>query len=242
MCEKYYSISPYAYCAGNPVNRIDPTGMVIDSTSQTQWNEQKQAVQNEIASLVKNNTNDENDDRIASLQGSLTNMETLENSDQVYSLAAASCDEGQVKLDVSTGKIVIEFKGTANFVHEVTHGAQYESGEIGFNKNTGRVVGQDLWDEASAYKAQYNYNPSSIRTVNNASEITPLWVQGITDSFGKNPYAPGGRANTGGSPLNANSGGAAVIYAYPAQLSLGFFMLMHNIKLSDFSNYKFNGR
>ena len=27
MCEKYYDISPYAYCAGNPVNRIDPDGM-----------------------------------------------------------------------------------------------------------------------------------------------------------------------------------------------------------------------
>jgi RHS repeat-associated protein len=27
LAEKYYSISPYAYCAGNPVNRIDPTGM-----------------------------------------------------------------------------------------------------------------------------------------------------------------------------------------------------------------------
>ena len=27
MAEKYYSTSPYAYCAGNPVNRIDPNGM-----------------------------------------------------------------------------------------------------------------------------------------------------------------------------------------------------------------------
>ena len=26
MCEKYYSISPYAYCAGNPVNLVDPYG------------------------------------------------------------------------------------------------------------------------------------------------------------------------------------------------------------------------
>ncbi len=26
LCEKYYSVSPYAYCAGNPVNRIDPDG------------------------------------------------------------------------------------------------------------------------------------------------------------------------------------------------------------------------
>ena len=27
LAEKYYHISPYAYCAGNPVNMIDPTGM-----------------------------------------------------------------------------------------------------------------------------------------------------------------------------------------------------------------------
>jgi len=27
LCEKYYSISPYAYCGGNPVNRFDPDGM-----------------------------------------------------------------------------------------------------------------------------------------------------------------------------------------------------------------------
>jgi len=27
LAEKYYSISPYAYCGGDPVNRIDPSGM-----------------------------------------------------------------------------------------------------------------------------------------------------------------------------------------------------------------------
>ena len=26
LCEKYYHISPYAYCAGNPVNLVDPDG------------------------------------------------------------------------------------------------------------------------------------------------------------------------------------------------------------------------
>jgi RHS repeat-associated protein len=30
MAEKYYNISPYAYCAGNPVRYIDPTGMEMD--------------------------------------------------------------------------------------------------------------------------------------------------------------------------------------------------------------------
>lgn len=27
LCEKYYHISPYAYCAGNPINAVDPNGM-----------------------------------------------------------------------------------------------------------------------------------------------------------------------------------------------------------------------
>ena len=30
LCEKYYHISPYAYCAGNPVNYVDPDGKRIE--------------------------------------------------------------------------------------------------------------------------------------------------------------------------------------------------------------------
>ena len=35
MADKYPSISPYAYCARNPIIFVDPNGMIIDSTSLT---------------------------------------------------------------------------------------------------------------------------------------------------------------------------------------------------------------
>ena len=31
LCEKYYSLSPYAYCAGNPVNIVDPDGTYLET-------------------------------------------------------------------------------------------------------------------------------------------------------------------------------------------------------------------
>lgn len=39
LCEKYYSVSPYAYCGNNPVNRIDPDGRdwYEDEDGNTMW-------------------------------------------------------------------------------------------------------------------------------------------------------------------------------------------------------------
>ncbi|MDR0939409.1 MAG: hypothetical protein LBN29_08670, partial [Mediterranea sp.] len=40
MMEKYYAVSPYAYCAGNPISRVDPDGRdwyIQESTGRAQW-------------------------------------------------------------------------------------------------------------------------------------------------------------------------------------------------------------
>ena len=33
MAEKYYPLSPYGYCAGNPVNVVDPNGCLVISSN-----------------------------------------------------------------------------------------------------------------------------------------------------------------------------------------------------------------
>ena len=93
LCEKYYSISPYVYCANNPVNRIDPDGR--------EWKEKKdeeiakqlqQQITSRDKSLAKqeqkikaqidkigNNTKlsaEKRDQQIAKQQGKLEDVQT----------------------------------------------------------------------------------------------------------------------------------------------------------------------
>jgi ribosomal protein L31 len=205
------------------VNFIDPTGMVIDSLSQKQWDNEKNRITKQRDKLENKNKNGRNNERIASLNNTLNVMGTAEQSIQVYSLSKANGNMGGVTLDTKTKAINISYTGTANFVHELGHVEQFESrwGHIGFDANSGQVLGQDIYDEVQAYRAQYAYDPSSvtglpsISTISSMQSILPAWVQGIKQPDGSLPYAPGGWANTGIAPVYINSTKADLIRAYP---------------------------
>jgi RHS repeat-associated protein len=222
LAEKYYSISPYAYCGNNPIKYVDPTGMEIEDTPES-WHAFYSALFSTYFTMLileQNNKNGKHDERIANLRSTLSTMNTVANSDQVYSFNQLK-DKGTpggIVYDPKTGKIIINYFSIANTIHEITHAGQFETGDIAFDSRTGNTLAQDVFDEVAAYQAQFAYSPSSVSDLTSTSvansfgTITPAWVQGLA---GGTLYVPGGTANTGIAPLNINSTRTDFINAYP---------------------------
>ncbi|WP_353097852.1 RHS repeat protein [Empedobacter brevis] len=239
MAEMYYSTSSYAFFDNNPVFWTDPTGMTIEPGSQKEWDRQTTRVERERDKLQGkiDRTTAKADrkgwsaeklagklgnlnERVSSLNNTISTFGALEESSQVYALNSRSSDNN-VSYDTSTGNVMINYSGTALFVHETTHAGQFESGDIAFDSNTGNSLVQDVFDEIAGYKAQFAYKPnsvsrlSSISTAKSFGGITSSWVQGLKDGGGNKPYMQGGSTNTGISPVNVNSTRDDLIKSYP---------------------------
>ena len=125
LAEKYYSISPYVYCMGNPVKFIDPTGMKVETGSMTK-NEQRE-YDKMIALLSRS-------DLFKTLYSALT------KSDNVYKISFGQTDKdksgnlvsGNFKPDSKTdGGSVTFLKGSTlnslSTTEELAHAYQNEN-------------------------------------------------------------------------------------------------------------------
>jgi len=192
LSDKYPNLTPYAYCANNPVKLVDPNGMEWETTEDqnkantlietaTKQKESKQQELNGLQDIAKPTNNQK--EQISSLkkeieyldQGieNITNMGNDQN--ETYHFKEVTGDGAVVKRD--NGVLDIEYSNNAMAWHETVHIGDYRSSpsEWGFDNNSylGTSEANFSKSEMKAYRSQFSFDNNSLQ-YSNGTHVSKL--------------------------------------------------------------------
>lgn len=127
LCEKYYHVSPYAYCGNNPVNRIDPDGRVIVFALNSS-DEFKNAYY-----LVTKYLTDNGCGNFLKILNDAKEIYTIKESDKNSFLWTNRLIEWNPNMGLDTGFAVLSPATRLN--HELDHAAEYQTKPNIFKNN-----------------------------------------------------------------------------------------------------------
>ncbi len=181
MSDKYPNLTPYAYCANNPVILVDPDGREVE------YNSNIDIIIISAFRLVNSKFDNY--------------VKILENSDDLYTFNYNEDGKNSFRYDGSS--LIISYSPTdalsaegatltSLLMHETEHAMQFEHGEIGFSRNDlngnplpggrWRLIGYDLTDEWKAHDAEFR----SIQDFDGPVNVTNYWGNPKTDIMRNN--------------------------------------------------------
>ena len=173
--DKYPSISPYAYCAWNPIKLIDPTGDTIifkDKEVEKMFDGVYNEVSDRMMELkskgLKKKSRREEYEALSKIKQS---MDDVRNSKTKFYYSSLPNPDGSKKSGGHTyGKegvdgVIVEITAgcSGTLVHETKHASQYISGDWDFDMGSINeyghfgIINYDLQDEFDAYRQENDY-------------------------------------------------------------------------------------
>ena len=186
LFEKYVGMSPYNYCAGNPVKLVDVDGRAFTEETEAWAKRMEEYATARIAALDEKIAKKEQKGKDATNLHSQKNeyinaqkeIEQLRGSDQVYhvdyyeqhSSSGEKDSRGFVSYNQENGQFIINLNKVSYldsgsdlgaFAHEFKHAYQFEKGRLSFLKDENSIVTKRsgyLYDLTDEYEAHQRGN------------------------------------------------------------------------------------
>ena len=213
MADKYPSMSPYNYCAWNPVKLVDLDGREFDPSSKIFVDDYKKAINDKLGEMYTTKED------IEQLRSALAEIAVLESSDQMYRITNIGStyvrEKGGTFYNSDDNSIGIEFDGKiANLAHELKHAYQFHEGKLSFNKSgEGFGVLYDKTDEVEALTRGGIFDKKQLETLRNIDYVYKFKVKkndkGIDYHYPfldkrPNPHSTVGHRSSSRTVSNAN--------------------------------------